>query len=161
MSDRSNEAVKRALEYAADIISTLPLGAMHPNLSLKEWLMRHAEAEVALRSASAPQPTSASMSDEARSVLSSARVFLDEFAAGGNTHAPRLVKRIDKLLKAPLSETPAGGTAKVPEGWKLVPVEPTQHMMRAVELGPSNARYVYRAMLAAAPSPDGNEEPHK
>ena len=118
MSDRSNEAVKRALEYAADIISTLPLGAMHPNLSLKEWLMRHAEAEVALRSASAPQPTSASMSDEARSVLSSARVFLDEFAAGGNTHAPRLVKRIDKLLKAPLSETPAGGTAKVPEGWK-------------------------------------------
>lgn len=41
------------------------------------------------------------MSAELQSVLASCRVFLAEFAAAGNVHAPRLVKRIDSLLKPP------------------------------------------------------------
>jgi hypothetical protein len=81
-------------------------------------------------------------------------------------------------FEAALSETPAGGTAKVPEGWKLVPVEPTPYMVVAairclagvnlLKQAPTNtgramfkAEARYRAMLAAAPSPDGNEEKGK
>ena len=45
----------------------------------------------------------------------------------------------------------------VPDGWKLVPVEPTPEMMRSGMNVPFNkaARHnaVYRAMLAAAPTP--------
>ena len=45
----------------------------------------------------------------------------------------------------------------VPDGWKLVPVEPTPEMMRSGANVPLNkaARHnaVYRAMLAAAPTP--------
>ena len=45
----------------------------------------------------------------------------------------------------------------VPDGWKLVPVDPTQEMMRSGANVPLNkaARHnaVYRAMLAAAPTP--------
>lgn len=48
-------------------------------------------------------------------------------------------------------------TPSVPDGWKLVPVEPTPEMMRSGMSVPLNkaARHnaVYRAMLAAAPTP--------
>jgi hypothetical protein len=46
--------------------------------------------------------------DELQSVLASCRVFLAEFAAAGNVHAPRLVKRIDALLK--IKPTPSAIT---------------------------------------------------
>jgi hypothetical protein len=59
-----------------------------------------------------------------------------------------------------------GGTAKVPEGWKLVPVEPTPAMVEngcneviaPIPTAVHKAAAVYRAMLAAAPSPSVNEE---
>ena len=62
------------------------------------------------------------------------------------------------------SETAKPDTAKVPEGWKLVPVEPTDAMVAggyrayASRLSYDMARTTYRAMLAAAPSPSGVEE---
>jgi hypothetical protein len=80
---------------------------------------------------------------------------------------PILAEYVGDLRNALRSETPAGGTAKVPEGWKLVPVEPTHPMWSAAidaYYSIDNAdglRGVLRAAIAAAPSPDGNEEkPH-
>ncbi len=46
----------------------------------------------------------------------------------------------------------------VPEGWKLVPIEPTDYMCRQAPKGfiscGTEASYVYRVMLSAAPEPD-------
>jgi hypothetical protein len=51
--------------------------------------------------------------------------------------------------------------AVVPEGWKLVPVEPTEIMqdagvvvMPTVDCHPYDAGMVYKAMLSAAPTDD-------
>ena len=77
---------------------------------------------------------------------------------------------IDVLVA--LSERPEPGAAKVPERWKLVPVEPTSEMKLACchelngYMGTKgftswNQRMIqrsYHAMLAAAPSPSVNEE---
>lgn len=59
------------------------------------------------------------------------------------------------------AQQPAGG---VPEGWKMVPVEPTPEMMRAAEhhheLPTSSEDHrasIFRAMLAAAPTPPAAE----
>jgi hypothetical protein len=49
--------------------------------------------------------------DEIVSVLGGARVFLSEFSAAGNAHAPRLVRRIDKLLKMFANEADSGNEA--------------------------------------------------
>jgi hypothetical protein len=51
-------------------------------------------------------------------------------------------------------------TAGVPEGWKLVPVEPTAAMCDAMRISVGDGiamKPVYRAMLAAAPSASGGE----
>jgi hypothetical protein len=44
----------------------------------------------------------------------------------------------------------------VPQGWKLVPIEPTEEMALAAEkatwIGTPNAKFAYRAMLSAAPT---------
>jgi hypothetical protein len=81
--------------------------------------------------------------------------------------------RAVKASECAVSETPAGGTEKVPEGWKLVPILSTVEMQCALAdcffaegwMGEDVASKVrsecadaYSAMLAAAPSPDGNEE---
>lgn len=70
----------------------------------------------------------------------------------------RIYENYDNTRDRALSE-PA-----VPEGWKLVPIEPDEKMCKC---GDSNwsmfvagnaraaARKLYRAMLAAAPEPDG------
>jgi hypothetical protein len=61
---------------------------------------------------------------------------------------------------------------KIPEGWKLVPVEPTEEMCRAAEsckyassskqwLGgytPENVEGIYKTMLAVAPTPPAQED---
>ena len=45
--------------------------------------------------------------------------------------------------------------APVPEGWQLVPVEPTEEMLDAGYFTNHGAnRGIYRAMLAAAPKPE-------
>jgi len=72
-----------------------------------------------------------------------------------------------QLLALSRSEKPA-----IPEGWKLVPPEPTESMIdeaadvyplwpeRQIEKTPIGeiCTKLWKAMLAAAPSPDGNEE---
>ena len=40
--------------------------------------------------------------------------------------------------------------SSVPDGWKLVPIDPTRNMLDCMDLG-SNMLYRYRALLAAAP----------
>lgn len=50
----------------------------------------------------------------------------------------------------------------VPDGWKLVPIEPTQEMVdrgaEEVDWYAHNARYCYMAMLDAAPQQGGGED---
>lgn len=55
----------------------------------------------------------------------------------------------------PLPELPGAQPApSVPTGWKLVPIDPTRNMLDIMDLG-SNMLYRYRALLAAAPKPEG------
>jgi hypothetical protein len=72
----------------------------------------------------------------------------------------------DLEQKAALSETPAGGTAKVPEGMVLVKRDAYEGFIRLLEnqcgrkhskVSPQRALELGRAMLAAAPSRDGND----
>jgi hypothetical protein len=80
--------------------------------------------------------------------------------------APRIARAFAR------SETPAGGTAKVPEGWKLVHHIPTSAMFDAgfaahskqyagepLDDAVAKVHAIWQAMVGAAPSPDGNEEP--
>ena len=64
------------------------------------------------------------------------------------------------LAHPPAVDREAPGGVVVPEGWKLVPVEPTREMTRAFLLsGPYRAKPMrdgYAAMLAAAPPPPAN-----
>lgn len=67
-----------------------------------------------------------------------------------------MMRRIDDALECVTAAQPP-----VPEGWKLVPVEPTIDMLHVVighghfsSIHPEMASKYYRAMLAAAPSPD-------
>lgn len=50
--------------------------------------------------------------------------------------------------------------ASAPDGWKLVPLEPTQRMIEAHIEGmvSGGATRAYRAMIAAAPAPGGDAE---
>ena len=46
-----------------------------------------------------------------------------------------------------------------PNGWRLVPIEPTQEMFRATEAGPVNyPAFCWQAMLSAAPTPPQRTE---
>ena len=58
--------------------------------------------------------------------------------------------------------TPAQAVA-VPDGWKLVPTEPTEAMMHAAQNVPAPRPYgaVYRAMLAAAPAASAAQDDAK
>lgn len=53
----------------------------------------------------------------------------------------------------PVYLTPQLNSPEIPEGWKLVPIEPTQNMVDAHIIGMQLAGFsrAYRAMLAAAP----------
>lgn len=56
-------------------------------------------------------------------------------------------EEVERLLAQPVS-----GGYKLPEGWKLVPVEPTAEMINAaLASGALSIRSAYRLMLAAAP----------
>lgn len=60
------------------------------------------------------------------------------------------LERIDAALAGQVPE-PA-----VPEGWQLVPVEPTNDMLDASYFNNHSAnKCIYKAVLAAAPKPDG------
>ena len=61
-------------------------------------------------------------------------------------------------LRAAL-EQPQVNSPEIPEGWKLVPVEPTTKMIDAARSQSSFPAGVWRAMLAAAPQPPVVEQP--
>ena len=64
-----------------------------------------------------------------------------------------LLERIDAAMAGSLPSTFA------PEGWQLVPVEPTERMIsESIDAGrfdEDDAVFFWASMLAAAPSPDG------
>lgn len=71
-------------------------------------------------------------------------------------------ERMDKL-RALLTEQPqasAAQSAGVPDGWQLVPVEPTPAMLRAGVHQAVGALPIYRAMLSAAPAQPESHEPY-
>lgn len=63
-----------------------------------------------------------------------------------------MVEIMERLLAQPVSSGYTFNSPVIPDGWKLVPVEPTEDMLRAAyrESGVYSAK-AYRAMLAAAP----------
>jgi hypothetical protein len=66
----------------------------------------------------------------------------------------------EEALRAALEQSDIEIPASVPEGWKLVPVEPTNEMVQAwLDTYEGNIQTVYRAMLAAAPQPPVVEQP--
>lgn len=66
---------------------------------------------------------------------------------GGTVTTGRLLEKIDALLAG---QVPAQA---VPEGWQLVPVEPTEEILRAIR-SCVLVESCYSAMLAAAPKPE-------
>ena len=67
----------------------------------------------------------------------------------------RLPKSIDESWEIrPLFARPLPQQPSVPEGWKLVPIEPTKEMICAPpNAWPADAKVTWAAMLAAAPQP--------
>ena len=61
-------------------------------------------------------------------------------------------RKLRVLLTTQPQASAAQSAPGVPEGWRLVPVEPTPKMMRAGVLESVGALRVYYAMLAAAPA---------
>ena len=70
-----------------------------------------------------------------------------------------------RALRAALEQPDKGNPISVPDGWKLVPVEPTDAMVHEISDNVSlmdferGARDGYRAMLAAAPQPRVEQKP--
>ncbi|HDM8411295.1 TPA: DUF551 domain-containing protein [Yersinia enterocolitica] len=60
----------------------------------------------------------------------------------------------------PLYEAPQLNSLEMPDGWKLVPIEPTQNMVDAHISGMQLAGFsrAYRDMLAAAPEPQKQQQ---
>lgn len=87
-------------------------------------------------------------------VLREAREFVAGVLEVNTLHPNGLLARID----AALAEEAGGEIAScqaIPEGWKLVPVEPWPEMIEAgwIDKEDVNPEDIYRAMLAAAPLP--------
>ena len=85
-------------------------------------------------------------------------VELEDIAEIVGQSASERSKRIVELLQDALELADEAVRAKqqaVPEGWQLVPVEPTPEMVQAATHSAVGfgTRAAYRAMLAAAPKP--------
>lgn len=69
------------------------------------------------------------------------------------------------VVRSALIALPAQAQHSVPEGWKLVPLEPNEDLLHAIHnygyVGPDeDLRYFYKAVLSVAPAPsDTGEEP--
>lgn len=74
--------------------------------------------------------------------------WLDEYPEEGAI-------KLDGTSPAALSAPPAAG---VPDGWKLVPMEPTPAMLAAFVEADGKAVKGYKAMLATAPTPPASEQ---
>lgn len=66
-------------------------------------------------------------------------------------------EEVERLLAQPVSSGYTFNSPEIPDGWKLVPVEPTTEMINAaLASGALSIRTAYRVMLAAAPE-GGND----
>ncbi|MDH0334502.1 hypothetical protein [Metapseudomonas otitidis] len=74
--------------------------------------------------------------------------WLDEYPEEGAI-------KLDGTSPAALSAPPAAG---VPDGWKLVPMEPTPAMLAAFVEADGKAVKGYKTMLATAPTPPASEQ---
>lgn len=88
---------------------------------------------------------------EAGSVVSEGMPFFTDRSAVYKTEVIQLLR--ERIAAALTGKLPA---PVVPEGWQLVPVEPTNEMIHPLDqfMRPTSAREIYRAMLAAAPNPE-------
>lgn len=85
-------------------------------------------------------------------LLRDARPYMDHRGGAGVKGYTQLAKEIDSALAGNL---PIQGT---PEGWQLVPMEPTERMIsESIDAGrfdEDDAVFFWASMIAAAPSPD-------
>lgn len=82
-----------------------------------------------------------------RELLTRSRPYISDQADWGRTYEKCLLRDIDAAMPgSPLA-------SKAPEGWQLVPVDPTEEILRAMR-SCVLVESCYSAMLAAAPSLD-------
>ncbi|HHH0014561.1 TPA: hypothetical protein ACPZLS_004543, partial [Yersinia enterocolitica] len=86
-----------------------------------------------------------------------------EVPTTGATNRAILLGNTIELLRdcqKPIVATPQLNSPEIPDGWKLVPIEPTQNMVDAHISGMQLAGFsrAYRDMLAAAPEPQNQQQ---
>ena len=84
-----------------------------------------------------------------------------DLTPGTRTRLVRARDEIVRLRKSKPAQEPE--QPAIPQGWKLVPIEPTPEMMDAAHnvagcLSYTEYRSVFRAMLNAAPTPQGEKK---
>lgn len=148
---RTGVAIERA-------ISTGSVLADHPLKSRLELLANHHEREMELAAqlsdATRQCGVMAGLLREVTQVIPAIGVAIDDLPV-----VDAFLERIEAALAGKLPE-PA-----MPEGWKLVPVEPTQEMVAVgcedegsrITDGAEFARALYADMLAAAPEPESTK----
>jgi len=110
-------------------------------------------------------PAPAAVPEEATPEMEqAAERYWNERRFKGLTNDPRTWAGV---YRAMVAAAPQPTPAAVPDGWKMVPVEPTDHMSdvgmvsAGIDITENDARHVYSAMLTASPAPehsgDGNE----
>ncbi|HIE6103826.1 TPA: hypothetical protein ACXN4Q_000488 [Pseudomonas aeruginosa] len=126
-------------------------------LRLADALARVAELELKLdKSDYAYDNDRIHMRGLAARAIARAKVF-DDGSDGADAESARSVVAI---LRELLAVGPAQAQHSVPEGWKLVPVEPTEDVLEAIHNGgyvgdDQELRWFYQSILAAAPAPGG------
>jgi hypothetical protein len=114
----------------------------------------------------------ASLADEARAEIKSLRATIDALKLDHNSGAVVLPERFNmepyQTVDMGSANYKAGfnkalklaarlNASRVPDGWQLVPVEPTKAMLKAAKLSgvidPRVSGYCYQLMLSAAPVP--------
>ncbi|HFH3797387.1 TPA: DUF551 domain-containing protein [Yersinia enterocolitica] len=91
--------------------------------------------------------------DMARGIMA----LVNETNIGG---ACQLQAKIQCFIEEALTTTPQLNSPEIPDGWKLVPIEPTQNMVDAHISGMQLAGFsrAYRDMLATAPEPQNQQQ---
>jgi len=87
------------------------------------------------------------LTEYARNAIKQAEEARDEIPFGLSEEEEMEIS----LFAIALERLNAAAPQPVPDGWKLVPVEPTEEMLSAALKFPAQTRKQYAAMLAAAP----------
>lgn len=74
-------------------------------------------------------------------------------------HIDRQVKAEAEVQRLNPTAQPVSDGCKVPEGWKLVPIVPTDKMINAaLGIGGFTIRSAYTSMISAAPAAPGGQD---